>query len=161
MTRLSGTLGSSSAPVEDSTTFSSISIGLPDASRSGATAEPVAMTTLLRQENLLASIRRGDFHLMRTGARRQQPAGADESVDLVLLEQEGDAVHIGGDGVVLMLHHRGKIEARRVDDDPERRETMRRLAKHMRSVQQRLGRDAADIEACSAEGRPFFNDRGL
>ena len=98
---------------------------------------------------------------MRTGARRQQLAGADEGVDLVLLEQEGDAVHIGGDGVVLMLHHRGKIEARRVDDDPERRETMRRLAKHMRGVQQRLGRDAADIEACSAKGRPLFDDRGL
>ena len=39
-----------------------------------------------------------------------------KGVDLVLLEQEGDAVDVGGDRVVLVLHHRRQIELRRADD---------------------------------------------
>ena len=76
---------------------------------------------------------------------------AVKPVDLVLLEQEGDAVDVGGDGVVLVLHHRGEIELRRADDDAERREAVAGLLEHLRGVKQRLGGDAADVEAGAAE----------
>ena len=55
-------------------------------------------------------------------ARRGDARFALDPVDLVLLEQERDAVDVGGDRVVLVLHHRGEVELRRVDDDAERRQ---------------------------------------
>ena len=67
-------------------------------------------------------------------ARRGDPPLAMKPVDLVLLEQEGDAVDVGGDGVVLVLHHRGEIELGRRDDDAERAEPMRRLLEHFGGV---------------------------
>src|SRR4029077_11504580 len=50
-----------------------------------------------------------------------------------------------------MLHHRGEIELRRRDDDSERRKTMPRLVEHFGRVEERLGGNAADVEAGAAE----------
>ena len=83
------------------------------------------------------------------------------AVDLVLLEQERDAVDIGFHRIGLVLHHRGQIELRRVDNDAERREPMRCLREHMRGVQQRLGGNAADIEAGAAVGCVLLDDGRL
>ncbi len=47
-----------------------------------------------------------DDHL----AGRDDAAFAVQPVDLVLLEQERDAVDVGGDRVVLVFHQRGEIE---------------------------------------------------
>ena len=92
---------------------------------------------------------------------RGDAALALDPVDLVLLEQEGDAVDVGGDGVVLVLHHRGQIELRRRDDDAERAEIVRGLLEHLRRVEQRLGGDAADVEAGAAQRLALLDHAAL
>ena len=84
-------------------------------------------------------------------ARSSDPPLADDPVDLVLLEQKRDAVDVGGDGVVLVLHQRRHIEFGRADDDSQRRQFMRGLLEHFGGVEQRLRRDATDVEARAAE----------
>ena len=53
--------------------------------------------------------------LTSTCPARVMRAMPEERVDLVLLEQEADAVDVGVDRVVLVLHHRGEIELRLAD----------------------------------------------
>ena len=84
-------------------------------------------------------------------ARRRDATLALQPVDLVLPEQEGDAVDVSGDGVVLVLHHRAKIELGRRDDDAERAQPVARLLEHFGGVQQRFRGNAADVEAGPAE----------
>ncbi len=84
-------------------------------------------------------------------AGRADAAFAEHGVDLVLLEQVGDAVDVGGDGFVLVLHQRGVVELRRANHDAERREAMSRLLEHLGGVKQRLRGDAADVEAGAPE----------
>ena len=98
-------------------------------------------------ERGLLAVLRLDGH----ASRRGDATLAAHPVDLVLLEQIGDAVDVGGDRVVLVLHHRAEIELGRRDDDAEGREAMRRLVEHFGGVEERLGRNAADVEAGSAE----------
>ena len=86
---------------------------------------------------------------------------AAHPVDLVLLEQIGHAVDIGRDGHVLVLHHRREIELRRRNDNSERRKSVSRVVEHFGRVQERLGRDAADIEAGPAERLHLLDDRDL
>ncbi len=71
----------------------------------------------------------------------------DDPVDLVLLEQEGDAGDVRCDGLVLVLHHRGEVELGLSNDDAERRQAVAGLLEHFRGVEQRLGGNAADVEA--------------
>ena len=54
-----------------------------------------------------------------------------------------------------------KVELRLADDDAERAEAMGDFLEHFRGVQQRLGRDAADVEAGAAMGLALFDDGGL
>ena len=49
-----------------------------------------------------------------------------------------------------------EIELGRLDDDAERGEAMRRLVEHFGGVEQRLRRDAADVEAGAAEASSLF-----
>ena len=130
------------APVDETTVFSSISTP-----GSCATSEPVAMTIALAS-SVVSSPFSALTITLPGAAIRPCPA---HPVDLVLLEQERDAVDVGGDGVVLMLHHGAEIELRRPDDDPEGPKTVRRLVEHLGGVEERLGRDAADVEAGSAQ----------
>ena len=92
---------------------------------------------------------------------RGDPPLPPHPIDLVLLEQERDAVDVGGDGVVLMLHHGAEIELRRPDYDPEGPKTVARLVEHLGGVEERLRRDAADVEAGSAQGLHLLDDRDL
>jgi hypothetical protein len=54
-----------------------------------------------------------DFDL----AGRRDAAGAEEGIDLVLLEQKLDAFDVAVDALVLERHHRLEIELRRADAD--------------------------------------------
>ncbi len=78
----------------------------------------------------------------------------------MLLEQKGDAIDVGGDGIVLVFHHRRQIEFRLAYDDAERRELMIGLGEFLRGVKQRFGGNAADVEAGSAMRLrlAFFDD---
>jgi hypothetical protein len=93
--------------------------------------------------------------------RRADRADAAEGGDLVLLEQEIDARDIGGHGVVLVRHHLLQVELGRRDVDAERLELVAGFLEELRSMQQGLGRDAADIEAGATVGGPFLDHRDL
>ena len=108
-------------------------------------------------ERLHLAVGAGDFDLAGDG----DTAGAEISIDLVLLEQEVDALDVAVDALVLERHHRGEIELGRGDADAHFAEAMAGLLEQFGGVQQRLRRDAADIEAGAAEGRALFNDGGL
>ena len=137
-----GPWAGSSAPVEETTVASSISTP-----GSFATSEPVAMTIAL--VSISFSLPSSPLTTTLPGERMlPSPVNA---VDLVLLEQERDAVDVGGDGLVLVLHQRGEVELRRADHHAERRQPMARLLEHFGGVQQRLRGDAADVEAGPAE----------
>ena len=113
---------------------------------------------VLGLERLLGAVLGRHLDLAR---RRRCVAGADEGVDLVLLEQEADAVDVGVDRVVLVLHHRGEIELRRADLDAEGGEVVARLVEQLGGMQQRLGRDAADVEAGAAKRLALLDDGHL
>ena len=74
----------------------------------------------LRLKRVLVSVLALDHDLTRRG----DAALALDPIDLVLLEQKGDAVDVGGDGVVLVLHHRHQIELGRGHNDAERAEVV-------------------------------------
>ncbi|MNV23794.1 hypothetical protein D3C71_1148300 [compost metagenome] len=88
-------------------------------------------------------------------------AGALEGIDLVLLEQEGNAIDIGLHHAVLVAHHLFKVQLRSGNFDTERIDAMGNMRKGFGRVQQRLRRDAADIEAGAAIGRALFDDGDL
>ncbi len=138
-----------SAPVEETTFFSSISTP-----GRRATSEPVAMTMALVSTRRLAG-RALDHDLAGRGDERL----ALQPVDLVLLEQERDAVDVGGDRVVLVLHHGGHVElAARATFTPSGGHAVAGLLEHLGGVEQRLGRDAADVEAGAAERLALLDD---
>ena len=58
--------------------------------------------------------------------------------DLVLLHQEGDAVHIGFHRGILMSHHGWQIELGLAGFDAELLKSVLRLVEHFRRMQQRL-----------------------
>ena len=84
-----------------------------------------------------------------------------KTFDLVLLEQEGDALDVAVDALVLEFHHRGKIERRLADLDAHVRERVTGLVVKLRGMQQRLRRNAADIETAAPEGLVLLHHRDL
>ena len=115
------------------------------------------MTMALRLQHLGLAVGGLDLDL----AGRRDPADALERVDLVLLEQEGDALDVAVDALVLELHHRGEIELRLADHDAHPGEACAGLLEQLGGVQQRLRRDAADVEAGAAEGLVLLDHRHL
>src|SRR6516165_9028858 len=109
---------------------------------------------ILRLQNLRRTILYRDLDF----PRRDDCPEADERIDLVLFEQERDAIHIGGNGLVLMLHEGGHIELRPGRYDAESREVMLGLLEFFRSIEQGLGRNAANIEAGAAIGLALFDN---
>ena len=85
-------------------------------------------------------------------ARSGDAAEALDPLDLVLLEQEFDALGQGPDAVALLLLHLGKVELDRALDAQAGKVLARQLVE-FGGVQQRLGRDAADVQAGAAQGR--------
>jgi hypothetical protein len=86
---------------------------------------------------------------------------ADERVDLVLLEQERDALDVAVDAFVLEFHHRRQIELRARHLDAHLGEAVACLLVELGGIQQRLRRNAADIQAGAAEGLVLLDHRDL
>ena len=97
----------------------------------------------------------------RDGARRLDTTGPGVRGDLVLLEQEGDALGRGLDDLALALHELREIELRRRHDDSVRGEIVARFLEQVRGLQQRLRGDAADVEAGAAKRRTLLDDGDL
>ena len=94
-------------------------------------------------------------------AGRRDAADALDAVDLVLLEQVVDALDVAVDAFVLELHHRGEVERRLTDLDAHLGEHVPGFLEQLGSMQQRLRRDAADVEAGAAEGLALLDHRHL
>ena len=108
-------------------------------------------------ENLRLAVSGLHFDL----AGRRDLAGADEALDLVLLEQIVDAFDVAVDALLLVFEHRCEIDRRLADLDAHVGEFMRGFLVKLRGIEHRLRRDAADIEAGAAEGRHLLDDGGL
>ncbi len=91
----------------------------------------------------------------------QDLAGAVEGIDLVLLDQEADPADVGVDHILLVFHHDRQVELRLVDLDAEHVEAVTGLLEHFRGMQQRLGRNAADVETGAAVGGALFDNSYL
>ena len=85
-------------------------------------------------------------------ARRGDAAPALEPVDLVLLEQEFDALGVLADHVVLVGQHLFPVDLGRRALQAHLFEIVLRLVQLVAGVQQRLGRDAAHVQAGAAQG---------
>ena len=111
---------------------------------------------LARGERLLLPL--GDLDLALAG----QPSAALDPVDLVLLEQQLDAAGEALDDLVLAGVHLGHVDAdggladRQAPLLPVLRDLQR-----VRVLEQRLGRNAAPVQAGAAEHRRALDDRGL
>ena len=138
-----GTLGRASAPVEE--TIVSSSMSMPG---SRATSEPVAMTMLLVSSCCLPP----PASATSTLPGPEDGGGAVEGVDLVLLEQEGDAVDVALHALVLEGQHLGRSSFGAGTSMPMAAKRVARLLEELGGVQQRLGGDAADVEAGAAVG---------
>ena len=92
------------------------------------------------------------------GARRLDAARARVRGDLVLLEQEGDALGRGVDNLALALHELGEVERGRRQHDAVHAEIVPRFLEQVRGLQQCLRRNAADVEAGAAQGRALLDD---
>ena len=87
-------------------------------------------------------------------------ADAVMNVDLVLFHEKRHAFDIGFHHVVLVRHHLLEIELRR-HVHAEACEPVRRLVEHVGRMKQRLGGDAADVEAGAAKRLALLDDRRL
>ena len=114
------------------------------------------MTMALVSKRLLLALVVGDLDL----AGRGDAGRALNRVDLVLLQQELDAVDIAFNTGVLEGEHGGKVESR-LHLDAHLAETVRRFREALARMQQCLGGDAADIEAGAAMGGALLDHRDL
>ena len=76
-----------------------------------------------------------------------------EERDLVLLEQVQDAVVVLRDDLVLARQHLRDVDREALDLDAVVGERMAGVLEVLRRLQQRLGRDAADVGARAAQAR--------
>ena len=107
---------------------------------------------VLGADNLGAAITLdGDFALGGDAALALEP------VDLVLLEQELDAGGVVFDDLVLVGHHGRQVQLDRAELDAMTREGVLGFLELLGTGQQRLGRDAADIEAGAAQRLALFD----
>ena len=104
---------------------------------------------LFRDNNFLT-----DLDLPATVFRRANKGAVTvEQGNLVLLEQSLDAPGELGNDAVLAPDHRRHVDFRRTDSDTLRGKTVRGLGEEVRGMQKGFGRNAADIEAGTAEAR--------
>ena len=109
---------------------------------------------LLEADQLLRAVGIHDLDAMcRDKARR-----ATDDSHLALLRQDREARGQLADDAVLPLLERGRVDFGFLEADAVLRHGLR-LLDHARGVQERLRRDAADIEADAAELRPAVHQR--
>src|SRR5690606_27447130 len=88
-----------------------------------------------------------DLHLARRGHR----SPALQPGYLVLLEEKFDAFGVLGDDVVLVAEHLRPVDLRGGADKAHLLEIVPGLVEHVAGVEERLRRDAADVQAGPAE----------
>ncbi len=93
------------------------------------------------------------FGLETDPPRRLDAAMADEMIDAVLAEEEGDSLRELGHRPVLAGHHGGKVEGDLADADAVGGEPVAGLLVEPAGVEQGLGGNAADVETGAAQGR--------
>ena len=149
--RCSGTFSSASAPVEVTICFSSISTPL-QRRHVGAGGDD----DVLGADGLaLAVIQDLDLAVADQAAEALQPR------HLVLAEQELDALGEVRDHLVLAAHQGREVELDLAGLHAVLRQLVAGHRVEVRGLQQRLGRDAADIEAGAAEGAALLDAGGL
>src|SRR5439155_1551089 len=89
--------------------------------------------------------------------RARHPRRALDPGDLVLLEQRGDALREAADDPVLARHHGREIQLESAHLDAVGRKPVARLVVELARVEERLRRDAADVEARAAERRVLLD----
>ena len=106
-------------------------------------------------------------HLLATLAPDAHPVralelgGPGEARHLVLLEQRGDPLREPADDAVLPAHHGRQVELDAARLDAVHREPLQGVAVELARVEERLRRDAADVEARAAEGAILLDARDL
>jgi hypothetical protein len=99
------------------------------------------------EDHVPAGVRRAaDGHLLRPG----QATGALDDGDPARRDEPGQPLEQAGDHAVLVGVHAGHVDALERRSHAELCGLARRVG-HLRRVQQRLGRDAADVQAGAAE----------
>ena len=143
-------MSSASAPVDETMRFSSISMPF-----SFATSEPVAITMFLVSSVCVLP----SLPFTSTLPAADDAAGAAEGIDLVLLEQEIDALDVAVDALSL----NASIAFRSSFGLPTPMPIFAKLwpasSNSFGGVQQRLRGNAADIEAGAAMGGAFLDHR--
>ena len=99
------------------------------------------------RDRLPAAVRRGHFHL----AILQQLAGTVQRRDLVAFEEEADAAGELFDDLVLAADHRRDVDRSALGRDAVHVEMLRQVPELLGRIEQRFGRNAADVEARAAE----------
>ena len=129
--------------------------------RLGGADDPLAVERERPERRWLAAARdqhaRGLERLLalraanRDASRRGEARRTLDPDDLVLLEQRSHALGEAADDAVLPRHHRAEVELDAAHVDAVRAEPVACLVKELARVEQRLRRDAADVEARAAE----------
>jgi hypothetical protein len=88
-------------------------------------------------------------------------ASALDVFDVVLLEEELNSLCKTRNGRVLGLHHGGEVELDIADLDTAVLRVVEDLVVELRVVEERLGGDAADVQAGSAEGATLLDTGDL
>ena len=148
----SGTLSSASAPVDETMRFSSISMPL-----SFATSEPVAITMFLVSSVCVLP----SLPFTSTLPADDDAAGAEEGFDLVLLEQEIDALDVAVDGLILERQHRLQIELGLADADAHFREAVPGFLEQLRRHAAALSRECSRHSDRCRHGWRAFRPRRL
>lgn len=86
-----------------------------------------------------------------------ESTSALDVLDVVLLEEEFDALGQTGNGGVLRLHHGREIELDIADFDTTTLGIVEDLVVEVRVVKERFRGDAADVQAGSAEGATLLD----
>ena len=141
-TRCFGTTGILSAPMFESTRSSS---NLRKGSSIGS--DPVAMMTFFASYVVRRSVGAGDVDEV-AGAQRAAPL---RPRDLVLPEEELDALRVLRHDVVLALEHAREVDLDVADADAVLGGVLAQELDVLGRVEERLGRDAADVDAGAAE----------
>ena len=121
-----------------------------------------------RRHNHVLRLHRA-FHAARVHVHRvhavfrrpRQPSKARNNRDLVFLHQELEALHVLGDDGVLAREHRGPIERRRADARNAELRRVLQVVPHLGVEQQRLGGNAAHMQAGAAQLGAGVDQRDL
>jgi hypothetical protein len=112
---------------------------------------------VLSAQGLLTTLVERDLN----GVGINKRTGTLDVVDAVLLEQELNTLGQTVNRCILRLHHLGKVELDIADLDTTLLGVVKNLVVEMGVVEERLGRDTADVQAGTAELSALLDTCGL